>query len=183
LTVVEKNRRVQMIHRKLLETGPGLLWEFMALSNSEKNTFTQVSKSNLYKITALCNFRPMIWKKLLPLVPALLLTGCASQFTRLTPLQQPRNPNNLYPVEVQFNSKEQAMRWDTIKPYVEVNGQLYPLRPEPLVQHRWEGYVPVPAGANEVEFRFKFDYTYNAFKAQPGQTSALSPTYKLKITE
>lgn len=125
----------------------------------------------------------MIWKKLLPLVPVLLLTGCASQFTRLTPLEQPRNANNLYPVEVQFNSSEQAMRWDSIKPYVEVNGQLYPLRAEPLVQHRWEGFVPVPSGQNETEFRFKFDYSKNSFSAQPQPASAVSERYKLKITE
>jgi hypothetical protein len=123
----------------------------------------------------------MIWKKFLPLVPALLLTGCASQFTRLTPLEQPRNPNNLYPVEVQFNSQEQAMRWDSIKPYVEVNGQLYPLRAEPMVENRWEGFVPVPPASDEAEFRFKFDYLYNAFNSEPKPNSASSPLYKLKI--
>ncbi|HXF11474.1 MAG TPA: hypothetical protein VN625_11875 [Desulfuromonadaceae bacterium] len=125
----------------------------------------------------------MIWKKLLPLVPVLLLAGCASQFTRLTPLEQPRNPNNLYPVEVQFNSQEQAMRWDTITPYVEAGGQLYQMRPVPMVQHRWEGYVPVPAGQNETEFRFKFDYKRNSFSKEPQPASAMSPMYKLKITQ
>jgi len=125
----------------------------------------------------------MNWKNLLPLVPVLLLTGCAAQFTRLTPLEQPRNANNLYPVEVQFNSDEQALRWDSIKPYVEVNGQLYPLRPEPIVQHRWEGFVPVPAGQSETEFRFKFDYSKNAFSAQAQPASAASPRYKLKIVD
>ena len=52
----------------------------------------------------------MNWKKFLPLVPVLLLTGCASTFTRLTPLEQPRNPDNVYPVEVAFNSSQQSLR-------------------------------------------------------------------------
>ena len=123
----------------------------------------------------------MIWKKFLPLVPVLLLTGCASQFTRLTPLEQPRNPNNLYPVEVQFNSPEQAMRPDSIKAYVQVEGQLYPLRPEPMVENRWEGFVPVSPTSDETEFRFKFDYLYNAFDSEPKPGSAASPLYELKI--
>jgi len=115
------------------------------------------------------------------LLPALLLVGCASQFTRLTPLQQSRNPNNLYPVEVQFNSNEQAIRRDSLKGFVEVNGQLYPLHPEPLVANRWEGFVPVTPGSGEVEFRFKFTYLYNAFGSQPKSGSATSATYKLRV--
>jgi hypothetical protein len=64
----------------------------------------------------------MIWKKFLPLVPVLLLTGCAGTFTRLTPLQQPRNANNLYPVEAVFNSSQQSLRWDSVQAFVLVNG-------------------------------------------------------------
>ncbi len=119
-------------------------------------------------------------KKFLPLTLALILTGCASQFTRLTPLQQPRNSNNLYPVEVQFNSEQQSLRWDTIKAYVQVNGQSYPLTAVPMVPNRWEGYVPVSPTGNETEFRFKFDYQYNDFGGpKPGSSS--SPLYKLKV--
>ena len=123
----------------------------------------------------------MIWKKLLPLVSVLLLTGCASTFTRLTPLQQPRNPNNLYPVEVQFNSPQQSLRWDSLKPYVLVNGNLYPLRQVPMLDNRWEGFVPVPPGSDEVTYRFKFEYLYNNFGTPPKQGSAWSPAYQLKV--
>ena len=125
----------------------------------------------------------MSMKKFMLVLPALLLAGCTTQFTRLTPLQQPRNPNNLYPVEVQFNSTQQSLRWDSIKPYVLVNGDLYPLRPEELVQNRWEGFVPVAPGSNEVKFRFKFDYLYNSFNSQPKPDSAWSPSYELKIID
>jgi len=123
----------------------------------------------------------MIWKKFLPILPVLLMTGCAATFTRLTPLEQPRNANNLYPVEVQFNSPQQSLRWDSIKPYVVVNGEPYQLRPVQMVQNRWEGLVPVPAGASTAAFRFKFDYLYNNMGTDPKPDSALSPEYKLKI--
>ena len=116
-----------------------------------------------------------MWKKFLPLLSVLLLTGCAAHFTRLTPLQQPRDPNNLYHVEVAFNSQQQSLRWETIQPCVLVNGEPYPLHPVPLVQRRWEGYVPVPPGANSIDHRFKFDYKYNAVGSPPKASSAVSP--------
>ena len=122
-------------------------------------------------------------KRFLPLLPALLLTGCSTTFTRLTPLEQPRDPNNLYKVEVQFNSPQQSLRWDSLKPYVLVNGDLYPLRPEEMVQNRWEGFVPVPPGTNSVNFRFKFDYLYNNFGTPPKPNSAWSPMYQLKVID
>ena len=125
----------------------------------------------------------MIWKKFLPLLPVLLLTGCAATFTRLTPDQQPRNANNLYPVEVSFDTKQQSVRWDSVKPYVLVKGELYPLRPVPVVPNRWEGLVPVPPTANGVTYRFKFDYLYNNFGTEPKPDSAFSPEYNLQITD
>ena len=124
-----------------------------------------------------------MWKKILPLLSVLLLTGCAATFTRLSPLQQPRNANNLYQVEVAFNSQQQSLRWETIQPYVLVNGELYPLRQVPLVKNRWEGFVPVPPGANSVDYKFKFDYKYNAVGSAPKSPSAVSPIYKLNIVD
>lgn len=122
-------------------------------------------------------------KKFLPFLPMLLLVGCSTtaSFTRMTPTQQPRNPDNLYPVEVAFNSNQQSLRWDSLKPFVLVNGQPYELRPVPIVRNRWEGYIPVPATASEVKYRFKFDYLYNSFGQSPQPDSAWSPIYSLKI--
>ena len=92
-------------------------------------------------------------------------------------------PSNLYPVEVAFNSQQQSLRWETIQPYVLVNGELYPLRPVPLVKNRWEGFVPVPPGVNSVDYRFKFDYKYNNIGTPPKPASAISPIYKLNIVD
>ena len=125
----------------------------------------------------------MMLKRFLMVLPILLLTGCAATFTRVTPLQQPRNANNLYPVEVIFNSQQQSLRWDSIKPYVLVNGDLYPLRPVPVVPNRWEGLVPVPPTADGVTYRFKFDYLYNNVGTEPKPNSTYSQSYKLKIVE
>ena len=123
-------------------------------------------------------------KRFLPLLPVLLLAGCATgTFTRLTPGEQPRNANNLYPVETSFDSRQQSLRWDSIKAFVLVNGQPLPLRPVPLVKNRWEGVVPLPPGASTVNYRFKFDYLYNKFGSAPQPNSVTSKIYTLKVVD
>lgn len=122
-------------------------------------------------------------KKILPVLLApLLLAGCTSTFTNLTPRQQVRNSTNLYPVEVALNTRQQTLRWDSIRPQVVVGDAAYPMRPTMLMSNRWEGLVPVPAGANSVHYRYKFDFDYNAFGA-PRKDSSMSPEYTLKVLE
>jgi hypothetical protein len=122
-------------------------------------------------------------KKLLPLLLApLLLAGCNATFTNLTPQHQVRNDNNLYPVEVALDSRQQTMRWDSIRPQLVVGKELYPMRPTLLMTNRWEGLVPVPPGTNVTHYRYKFDYDYNAM-GKPRPDSALSPEYTLRIMD
>lgn len=126
-----------------------------------------------------------MFKKLLPLLPVLLLAGCSTPATiiRLTPNQQPRNADNLYPVETAFDSQQESLRWDSIQAFVVANGQALPMRPVPLVKGRWEGLVPVPAGASTVNYRFKFDYLYNSFGSAPKPGSVSSKIYTLKVVD
>jgi hypothetical protein len=112
----------------------------------------------------------------------LLVAGCTSTFTNLTPQTQTRNTNNLYPVEVAMTSRQQTLRWDSIKPQIVVGDQFYPMRPTVLMTNRWEGFVPVPPGTGIVHYRYKFDYRYNAMGA-PGADSAMSPEYTLRVLD
>jgi len=121
-------------------------------------------------------------KKTLPLLILPLLAGCAAQITNLTPRQQTRNSNNLYPVEVAFNSQEQALRWDSIKPKIVVDGQSYDMHPTMMMTNRWEGLVPAPADSSVVHYHYRIDFDTTGFgKLQPD--SAVSREYTLKITE
>jgi hypothetical protein len=128
-----------------------------------------------------------MWKKLSPLLPVLLVTGCAATlaptFTRLTAVEQPRNPKNQYLVETAFDSSQQSLRWDSINVSVLVNDQAYPMTPEGALTNRWEGYVPVPAGQTSVSYRFKFDYKYNHYFTAPKPATALSPVYTLNVLD
>jgi len=122
-------------------------------------------------------------KRFLPVLFApLLLAGCTSTFTNLTPVHQTRNANNLYPVEVAMSSRQQTLRWDTIKPQIVVGTDIYPMRPTNLMTNRWEGLVPVPPGSTLVHYRYKFDFDYNAM-GRPKPDSALSQEYTLHISE
>ena len=123
-----------------------------------------------------------MWKKTLPLLILPFLAGCAAQITNLAPRQQIRNPNNLYPVEVAFNSQQQALRWDTIKPKIVVAGQSYDMKPTMLMSNRWEGLVPVPPDSNLVHYHYRFDFQTMGFgQLQPD--NAVSQEYSLKILE
>jgi len=126
-----------------------------------------------------------MFKKLLPLLPVLMLAGCSTPatITRLTPNLQPRNPDNQYAVETALDSQQQSLRWNSIHAYVVVDGRALPMRQVPMVKNRWEGLVPVPAGASSVNYRFKFDYLYNSFGSAPKPNSITSRIYTLKVAD
>ena len=113
---------------------------------------------------------------------SLLLAGCTAKFTNLTPHQQVRNANGLYPVEVAFNSRQQTLRWETIHPQIIVGSDVYPMKPTLLMSNRWEGLVPVPTGVNGIKYHYKFDFLQNEFgPAKPNRAS--SQPYMLRILE
>ena len=124
-----------------------------------------------------------MFKKSLPLLfLSLLLAGCATQLTNLTPLQQLRDTNNLYRVEVAFNSRQQTIRWQSIEPKIIVGTESYEMRPTPLMTNRWEGLIPVPAGTSIVHYHYRFDYQYNRM-GNPGKDNSVSRDYTLRILD
>lgn len=124
----------------------------------------------------------MLKKTLLPLLILPLLAGCAAQITNLSASRQVRNPNNLYPVEAVFDSQQEALRWNSIKPKVVVAGQSYDMKPTMMMTNRWEGLVPVPADANIVHYHYRFDFDTTGFGSVSAD-STVSPEYTLRIVE
>jgi hypothetical protein len=112
------------------------------------------------------------------LLPA-VLAGCSS-ITNLTPSQYPRDASGFYRVEAMWKSRKRVIRPDSFKPLVVVDLQAYPMRPVPLVEDRWEAFIPVPPDADSIHYRYKFDFMEDAFRKPKGD-SLMSGTYQLHI--
>jgi hypothetical protein len=108
-----------------------------------------------------------------------LLAGCTS-ITNLTPSQYPRDRSGFYHVEAEWKSRRQAILPDSFHPLVVIGFNTYPMQAVPVVQDRWEAFIPVPADRDFVLYRYKFDFEVNAI-SQPRPDSLMSPEYVLKI--
>jgi uncharacterized protein YceK len=114
----------------------------------------------------------------LSLLPA-VLAGCSS-ITNLTPTQYPRDASGYYRVEAMWKSNQRVIKPDSFKPLVVVDLQTYPMRPVPLVQDRWEAFIPVPPDKDLVRYHYKFDFMEGAF-GKPKGDSLMSAPYQLNI--
>lgn len=118
----------------------------------------------------------------LPVLAAALLAGCTGKLTNLSAQYQVRNASGLYPVAVALKTRQQSLRWDSIKPYVMVGDQAYPMRQMPYMTNRWETLVPVPPGQNVLNYHYKLDWQYNAIPT-PRNDSLISAPQVLRIVE
>jgi hypothetical protein len=107
-------------------------------------------------------------------------TPTRSKITNLTPSVHSRNPNNLYPFSVAFSTRQYTLKQETLKAYVVIGTQSYPMQPTPLVVNRWETLVPIPADKKTVLYHYKFTYDFKRIP-ETGSDSKLSPEYRLEI--
>ena len=122
--------------------------------------------------------------KFLPLLLlSWMLVGCGTTaITNLTPSRLTRKDNGQYPFAVEWNSRQQSLVKDSIKAYVVVGLDQYPMQRTPMLTNRWETLVPVPAEKDIVTYRYKFDYEYLGFSNRK-LDSKLSKYYQLFILD
>jgi hypothetical protein len=160
--------------------GANINWQSRIVKSKQPHARTSCQNPPLQVSAGLPPSILMSKKSLPVLFLSLLLAGCATQLTNLTPQQQVRNANNLYPVEVSFDTRQQTVRWNSIQPKIVVGAELYEMRPTPLMTNRWEGLIPVPPGTSLIHYRYKLDFQYNKM-GKPGADTALSHEYSLRI--
>ena len=121
-------------------------------------------------------------KRFLPLLlfPCLLAGCTTSAITNLTPSRLPRKDNGQYQFTVEWTSRQQSLVRDSIKAFVIVGLDQYPMERTPLLTNRWETLVPVPADQDIVTYRYKFDYEYRGFPTHE-LDSKLSRYYQLVL--
>lgn len=110
----------------------------------------------------------------------LLLLGCVTSVTNLTSTTQPRNANNLYLIEYQWDTTLRTIKPDSIKPFVMVGFDSYEMRQTPKMTNRWEVLVPIPRDKSVISYWFKVDYEI-AHYGKPAMESRRTPEYKLYI--
>jgi len=123
-------------------------------------------------------------KKFLPLILVpLLLVGCTtSSISNLTPSRLPRKDNGQYQFGVEWTSRQQSLIKDSIKAYVLIGLDQYPMERTPLLTNRWETLVPITTDKDSVIYRYKFDYEYQGFPDRHPD-SKLSKVYQLFLLE
>ena len=119
-------------------------------------------------------------KSLALLLLPLVFTGCTSVITNLTPRQHTRNADGLYHFEMQWDTRQQSIIEDTLKPFVMIGTEFFPMEPVPVVANRWETFVPVAADQKLVHYQFKVNYQYYAIPERT-EGSRLSQHYSLEI--
>ena len=121
-----------------------------------------------------------IWKAILFCLLPLAIAGCSTTITNLTPRNFSRNAENMYPVEVVFESNVRAIHDDTIKPYVQIGDDNYLMRRTRVVRDRWETLVPIPADRSVVNYRIKIDYLERQGR-ELLPSSSLSAPYQIVV--
>lgn len=114
------------------------------------------------------------------LLTGLVLGGCMTTVTNLTPTTEMRNPDNLVRIEYQWDTTQQTIRPESIRPFVVVGFDTYEMQPTLKMTNRWEALVPVPPDKNVINYHFKVDYEFRRF-GDIGKASKTSEEYKLYI--
>src|SRR5262245_60406547 len=142
------------------DAGEGMCRSPAAVPSLGSNRRVHLSKSTFTSALAVCNSRDAMAKKWIcvGLLARLFLTGCVTTVTNLTATTQPRNTNNLYLIEYQWDTTEQAIKAKSVKPYVVVGFDTYEMKPTLKLTNRWEVLVPIPPDKNVIDYRFKVDY-------------------------
>jgi hypothetical protein len=121
-------------------------------------------------------------KALALLLLPLALTGCTSVVTNLTPRQYTRNTDGLYHFEMQWDTRQQSVIEESLKPFVLIGTEFFPMEPVAIVANRWETLVPIPADQKLVHYKFKVNYQYYAVPVRT-EGSFLSPSYSLEVLD
>jgi hypothetical protein len=112
---------------------------------------------------------------------AAFLTGCAA-VTNLTPSRYLRTADGLYHFEVKLDSREQALRWDSIKAFVRIGTEEFPMTRVQNLKNRWEVLIPLPKETEVVHYSYRFRYEVNDFGG-PAPGNLDSANYRLEIKE
>ncbi len=95
---------------------------------------------------------------LIALAGALLFTGCDLRITNMTPENVPENPSGYYDILVSIEPTGSDVIADSIKPYIVIDGQTYPMEASTRGPHIYKYEYRLPADRREARYYFQIDY-------------------------
>ncbi|MDH7503417.1 MAG: hypothetical protein QHJ82_12005 [Verrucomicrobiota bacterium] len=116
------------------------------------------------------------------LLLAVLAGGCSTTITNLTPNAAHRSPDGLYTIEARWDTNQRTMIWDSLEPYIIIDGKLIPMQKSDVLPNQWRATIEVPQQKSFVIYQFKFNYLTQGFGSKHPD-SRLSRTYQLRIVE
>jgi hypothetical protein len=112
-----------------------------------------------------------------------LFAGCTTPtITNLTPSRLPRKDNGQYPFAVEYYSRQETLVKDTMKAYVIVGTDRYPMQRTLMLTNRWETLVPIPKDQGVLTYRYRFDYQYRAIPDRRSESTE-STYYQLYLLD
>ncbi|MSR67140.1 MAG: hypothetical protein EXS24_07195 [Pedosphaera sp.] len=120
---------------------------------------------------------------LLAILVAATAIGCVTHnFSNLTLREHPRVATGLYPVELIWETNEQAVRLESIKPLIIIGTNVFPMQKTLLLKNRWEALVPADKTVTNLYYRIRVDWQFNTIPF-PEKNSQMSPQYQLRIRD
>jgi hypothetical protein len=95
-----------------------------------------------------------------------VLAGCAEvsttkvSNTNLTPRTIPTDAGSTYLFETTFESIRRSVDPSSVKAWVMLETQLYPMARVPNTLDRFEALVPLPPGKTYLVYKYKFEFSY-----------------------
>ncbi len=119
---------------------------------------------------------------------ALMLAGCAeisttkASNTNLTPRTIPADAGSNYLFETTFDSIRRNVDPASVKAWVMIEAQLYPMSRVPNTLNRFEALVPLPPGKSYLVYRYKFEFGYPGLGTKE-VNSDWSPEYRMVVPQ
>ncbi|MEO6875376.1 MAG: cell surface protein [Opitutaceae bacterium] len=88
-----------------------------------------------------------------------LLSGCETVvLTNLTPSSLPENPSQIYTITLRVTPKGNTLVDGSIKPFIIIDGQNYPMNKSSLADGLYEFEYQLPAGRDKLAYYFLVNY-------------------------
>jgi len=112
---------------------------------------------------------------------SLFLAGCEMTLSNLTAQKMAQNPSNLYTIAVEAQVLDSAVVADSVRATIVIDGQTYPMKPNPMRPSIFEYDYKMPRGRSEAKYYVVVYYDVKR-ATSTAHLSKRSDLYTLSLT-